>query len=182
MAQQKPSDLTPATAPGTIGQELFKIAVTWDKQRIIQDLAPDVELELSPAALNKALAEQAGRYAWWGLLAVRARRVTSGLEQKMKARRAELFTEIKATDVKLTVDGVKSAVDAHPDVLALQQEILQAQEDQELLTVGQEAMRHRKDALISLSSNMRAEFDAGIVGKSPLADAKEKAAKVFGKQ
>jgi hypothetical protein len=174
--------LTPATAPGTIGQELFKIAVTWDKQRIIQDLAPDVELELSPAALNKALAEQAGRFAWWGLLAVRARRITSGLEQQLKTRKSELYTEIRAGDVKLTVDGVKSAVDAHADVLALQQQVLQAQEDQEALAVGQEAMRHRKDALITISSNMRAELDAGIVGKSPLEDAKEKAAKVFGKK
>lgn len=143
---------------------LMRIPVTWDKQRIVQDLTPDIEIELSPDALNKALADQAGRYAWWGMLTVKAKKNVSLLDQRLKTRKAELFTSVKAADPKLTVDGVKSAVDTHPDILALQTTIIDAEEDLGAVQVAQEAMRHRRDALVTISSNMRAEMEGRLNG------------------
>jgi hypothetical protein len=154
---------TPVGLP-VIGKELLRIPVTWDKSRIIQDLAPDVEIELSPAALNKALADQPGRYAWWGMLEVKARKVVSILEQQIKVKRAELYTAIKAANEKATVDQVKAAVEVHPELLKLLDDLIGAQEDQEAVRVGREAMHHRKDALVTISANMRAEMESGISG------------------
>lgn len=154
--------LKPKLVADQIGTDLFKIEVKWKGQRIIQDLSGDLEVELSPEALNKALSEQTGRFAWWAMLEVRAKKALNTLERDLKVKRAELTSSAKASDPKLTVEAIKAQVELNPEIEKMEREMIEFQTDLDAAAVGRESLRQRKDSLMTISANMRSEMENGL--------------------
>ena len=140
--------------------------------RVFQgDLETEARVDWTLDGLNQALAEHPGRFAWWATLEVLARTQEEGLERQRAMKHAELYSHYEATlsstDVegkrsKPTVEKVKSEVLKSLDYRAVQERLAAAAEAHGLLTVARQTMLAKKDALIAIASNLRAQRDAYI--------------------
>jgi len=135
------------------------------------DLQAEARVDPDPVGLNQALAEQPGRFAWWATLEVLARSLVEELERDRATKHAELYSfyeaSLSATDTdgkraKPTVDKIKSEILKHADYRQLQGRLAAATEQHGLLTVARQTMQMRKDVLLAVASNLRAERDAHI--------------------
>ena len=135
------------------------------------DLDAEARVDTDPVGLNKALAEQSGRFAWWATLEVLAKTLAEQLERQLATRHAELYSYLEATLTSTdgkgkrsrpTVEKIKSAVLADKVYQNLQERVAQANEQVGLLQVARQTMSMRRDMLMTVASNMRAEREAGI--------------------
>lgn len=150
---------------------IMHLTVTLGDRVYDGDLEAEARVDTDPAGLNQALAEQPGKFAWWATLEVLSRALAESVERELAIKHAELYAHYEAamsstdTDGKRarpTVDKIKSQVIRHKDYVAIQQRLASAAEQRELLTVARQTMQMRKDSLLAVASNMRAERDAHI--------------------
>lgn len=138
------------------------MAVSWEGQQIEQDLNSDVTFENDPEGLNRALGDQTARVAWWGMLCVRARLRLAQVERDLKVKRAEVLIQSKLKAGAATVDILKAMVDVDPDVEGLERAVIAADSEVQSILVGRDALRDRKDVLMTVASNMRQEMEHGL--------------------
>lgn len=150
-------------------KKMILVTVEWAGKTYTEDLMQQSFIDTDLAGLNQALAEHPGRLAWWGSLEVAAKRAAEELEDKIKVKEAELFntfqSELTVVDEsgkekRPTLDAIKAAVVTSDERKKLSQEILDARSAFEQIRVGRQTMQDRKDCLLAIASNMRAEWDA----------------------
>jgi hypothetical protein len=141
------------------------------------DLALESKVDLTGAGfagLNQALADHPGLFAKWATLEILARTKAEGLERERGAKYAELYTHLEAagasTDAdgrraKPTVEKIKSEILKRPDYKAILERQAVANEELGLLMVARQTMQARKDVLLAVASNLRAEQDAYLHGQ-----------------
>lgn len=136
-----------------------------------EDLESQLKIDTDLEGLNRGLAENPGRFAWWGMMEVKARARQAELKSQMDLLEADLFVQYQTANEsptrqgpKLTVDGLKSQVKMDATYRALAAEYARVNQDVDALNVGRRAMEHRRDSLLAIASNMRAEMDAHIRG------------------
>ena len=145
-----------------------------------EDLGIQTGLNLDLAGLNQALAEQPGHFAWWATLEALARAKHEDLTAQLAALDAVLFgqyqTELRAqqaTTKEPTLDAIRSKMHLDKRRMALDAAMRQAKLDTDLVQAGRRTMEHRKDTVIAIANNMRAEMDMKLyTGKSRLPDAR----------
>jgi hypothetical protein len=145
-----------------IGPELLRVAVLWEGQQIEQDLNADVTFENDPEGLNRALGDQVSRSAWWGMLHSRAKHASAVAERDLKVKRAEVLIQSKLKAGAATVDILKAMVDVDPEVEALERRLIEAEAEVQATATGRDALRERKDVLMTVASNMRQEMEQGL--------------------
>ena len=135
------------------------VPVTVNTQGFNYDLSADAEIATNYDALSEGIATCPGRYAVWGNLEAQARKVYDALESKMEILDAELFEEYRAS-IGSPVDAIKANVKKDARRVTLSIEVLEAKSNLELLLVGRRTMEQKKDCLLALASNMRAEMQS----------------------
>jgi len=155
----KPIKVQPS---GIAAKDLLRVAVTWEGQQIDQDLSGDVTFENNPEGLSRALAEQAGRFAWWAMLQVKARHRLATLERDLKVRRATVLIESKLKASAATVDVLKALVEVDPEVERLERAVIEADAELQATAVGRDSLKERRESLTTTAALMRQEMEQGL--------------------
>lgn len=89
-----------------------------------------------------------------------ANRLEVELERAYASLDCQIREQAKMANVKLTEKMVENSVIGHVEYQELQDRVLQAQEATAMLKVARDSMQHRRDCLIGMSANHRAEMQA----------------------
>lgn len=120
-------------------------------------------VKVDPLTLDDEFARIASDLAYWSarFAAVLKRHLVS--KARRKRIHAELYLEIKNTPPddgkRVTEDGVKAQIEVHERYQEAVENEIDAEVERERLYGVTEALRAKKDALISLGANRRAEMD-----------------------
>lgn len=101
--------------------------------------------------LEKAAEEQSGVYAYWAEQAAEAKRIEEGIEIKLKLRKADADSEIRATGEKITEAGVTARITKDEQVRTIEDELLNARKNRNVAEAAVRAMDHRKSMIETLS-------------------------------
>jgi hypothetical protein len=124
------------------------------------DLSEQAAIATNYDALSEAIASNPGRYAVWGMLEAEARKVYEALASKLEILEAELFEEYRAS-IGSPVDAIKACVKKDPRRVSLQEDVLEAKANAEKLLAARRTIgEQKKDSLLALASNMRAEMQS----------------------
>lgn len=143
-----------------------------------QDLESD--LAINPGDINESFIDQPAKFAWWAVLAAKARSKADRLKAAAdkqddfirKTLTGQLDTKVRQQleldGEKITESKVTSAIFKHPEYVEavdtynnLREAYINADEDARTLEAAREAMNQRKDMLISLGAMLR--MDVGNV-------------------
>lgn len=116
--------------------------------------------------LSNEFAEHAERFAWYAT----AYELASDEELRLKEHLARVYAQVdahvraeaKAAATKLTEKMVENTVITHPKYVQVQEKYLDAKRNTGLLKAARDSMIHRRDMLISLGANYRAEGRSDI--------------------
>mgnify|MGYP001615049458 CR=1 FL=1 len=152
---------------GKADNGILKVSVTIGARRFEEDLAAQAATAPDIEGLNRNLAEHPGRFAEWAMLEALARQQCEELDARVKFLDAELFEKYQATlsvtVAKPTLDAIKARVTMDSRMVALSAEARGARASLEQLTVGRQTMQMKRDTLLALASNWRAEMDSNLV-------------------
>ncbi len=155
--------------------ELMKVRVELGDQVFDLDLGSETRIDQDPNGLNEALSNIAGQIAKWGMIEQMARRLVDRLESSleiMEAAKYKYYTDrLIGLGQKTTVDAIKSEVTLDKERQGLSEQLSDARHNLGVVVVGRQAMVHKKDALMELARNMRAEMDNQLaVARKRMAD------------
>ena len=119
------------------------------------------DLHINRADLSTEFAEHSRKYGWYST----AYEIASDVEQRLKADLEKAYAildvqarnNLTAAGVKPTEAKVKNLIITHKEYLQKQDEYFSAKTEAALIKAARDAMIHRKDCLISLGANLRAE-------------------------
>jgi hypothetical protein len=142
----------------------LKVVVKMDKQYDL-DMAKD--LGIDKASINADLANQPAMFAWYATLSELAKDKVAKAKSHLEVTEAELDQRIRRDwDIdrngKMTEAGVSASIKLSPIYQKAESQLQEAQKTNGLLNVARQAFDQRKDMLISLAANMRAESDTEI--------------------
>ena len=147
-------------------KDLTKVHVEIQGHIFNLDAGAEARIDNDLEGLNQNLASHPAMAARWMFIETKIREIVEELESKLEIMDAELFTVIPARlekdGKKPTVDTIKSYVVLDPGRKALQDELLVRRHELNLITAGRQVLQVKKDCLLALASNMRAEMDHGL--------------------
>lgn len=124
------------------------------------------ELSIDRKNINDNMARQPSQYAWFAVLHALANDAYERLKAEKKSLYAEKDNKIRARAAKngdkTTENGIAQAIELDPDYVDLSNRILEAKLNVDLLQSALIAFQQRKDMLVSIASNMRAEMDTDL--------------------
>jgi hypothetical protein len=122
--------------------------------------------------VNNDMSENPARFAQWAYLEAKAKSALEEALAELEACAAELFllymdqlTERgeKGKSIRPALDVVKSRVTINPKRREIERRVRKLKEHCDLLAVGRKTIEHRKEALITVAANMRAEMDGKLI-------------------
>lgn len=117
------------------------------------------DLTLDEDSVNKHLCHQAGKFHWVANLQVKAKLAVERAEAILKITSAEVDSRIRQqSEKKPTEDAIKSMVLRDPAVAKQAAAVAKLRESEQILNVLVTSYSQRKDCLIALASNMRAQL------------------------
>ena len=127
------------------------------------------DLAIDPGDINQSFIDQPGKFAWWAVMAAKARAAEKQDDFIRKTLVGTLDSkvrqELELDGEKITESKVTSGIYKHADYVAavdeynkLREQWVQANEDASVLEAARDAMYQRKDMLISLGANMRMDM------------------------
>jgi hypothetical protein len=135
------------------------IPVTVNTKGFNFDLSAQAEIETNYSALSDALAKNPGLYAVWAVQEANARREYDDLSARLEIVEAELFEEYRLA-IGSPVDAIKANVKKDPRRVEILGDLSQAKANLELLLAGKRTIEARKDSLLAIASNYRAEMQS----------------------
>jgi len=121
----------------------------------------DEDVTVNSACLNDEFVEHSRRFAYWSTLyelaAASEARLKTVMEQTYAHVDAMVRRDATASAIKLTERMVTNSVITHELYKGVQEEFQDAQLTTHLLKVARDAMIQRKDMLVGLGANFRAE-------------------------
>lgn len=121
------------------------------------------ELSISKATLNEDFIEQAGKYAWWSVLAEIAKSYVESTKNAMEKAEAEADkrarTQLQLDGIKITETAVDRAIKLDEEYQAAVNAHLSAKKNAAILEKIARAFEQRKEMLINLGANLRNELD-----------------------
>ncbi len=156
-------------APSSPKASILTVTVNLGDRVQTEDLESQLRIDTDLEGLNRGLAENPGRFAWWGMMEVKSRALQAELKSRMELLEADLFVKYQTASLepgaaKLTVDGIKGQIKMDEKYKVLAESYAKVNQDVDALNVGRRAMEHRRDSLLAIASNMRAEMDAHMRG------------------
>lgn len=121
-----------------------------------------VDLDIDRLNLSEEFENHSKRYAWYStayeLCLDKERRLKSELARAYAQLDAQARATMKAQGIRVSEKKVENMVITTPDYIEIQGRYLDAQRMTGLLKAARDAMIHKKDCLISLGANIRAEL------------------------
>ena len=133
-----------------------------------RDLKSDLRVNMGN--LSEEFAEHADKFAWYAT----AYELALDAELNLKAKLERLYAQVdyivreeaRQAGVKMTEKKVENSVITKPEYVSLQTQYLESKRNAGLLKSARDAMVHRKDMLIQLGANYRAEGVSDITLKT----------------
>ena len=125
------------------------------------------ELLISEDTINEDLKDQPSYFAWYAVLHEKVIEEASKLKMALELLEAGLADEIRkaaalAGEKKPTEKYISEQILLNLAYQEAQLNLISTQKNLGVLKSVKEAFNHRKDMLITLASNMRAQWDANI--------------------
>lgn len=132
-----------------------RFTVTLRGQTYTCDLAVEATADIDElGGLNTALADTPGKVAWYGVLRAQAEEEANAAKARADLVYAQVFQQVEGTvEAKKTLVTMSKEYQA---ALGLQR---QSQYILALLDVARDVLRNRRDALLEIARNLRAEMD-----------------------
>jgi len=133
-----------------------------------RDYAFDItkELAIDINDLNKELSEQPGKYAFWSALSTALEDEYARLKLVVQSKKAERYKQIKQKlldeNKKVTEAQLENELASDPEILQLEQLIIEKERDRNIVRAIRDAFVQRKDSLVTIALNMRVEKDAEL--------------------
>lgn len=155
--------------------DFLKIHIELAERVFDLDMAVETHIDTDPGGVSEALANVSGQFVKWGTIEQMARRLVDRLEsalEVMQAAKYKHYTELLTVrGQKATVDAIRSEITLDEERQELAEKLSDARHNLGVVTVGRQAMIHKKDALLELARNQRAEMDNQLaVAKKRMAD------------
>jgi len=155
---------------GTLKRQPIQVSLSIAGRQYSADLETQTRIPADADGLSQALADGPGLFAWWASLEAWARAQAELAEKVKDTCYAELYTFHEAAlsrtvgdkREKATVDRVRSAVVQDKRYQAAWDNLIKANEAAGLAQAGRRAMEQRKEALLAVASNYRAELDVRL--------------------
>jgi hypothetical protein len=153
-----------------------------------EDLSSQLHFDSDPGGLNKALVEQSSRFAHWAALECIAKETLEKEKNGLALLEAELFRKIEEIltekeEKKPTLDRIRSEMIRRPEHKEQKELVQNAQAMLDRIVVGRQALYMRKDCLIEVARNLRAEMEGPLSVTSRQAgkveNAKSRAKKLY---
>ena len=139
------------------------------------DLAED--LKINKTDLSESYMDQPAKFAWYAVLAAQARAQADALKNKIEQKEdyirkilrgkldAEVRKQLELDGEKVTEGKVENGINCHPkyaealeELHELRDKYVEVNENASILETAKEALNQRKDMLISLGAQMRADM------------------------
>ena len=137
------------------------------KEEIV--LEYEKELELNEETINEDLKKQPNLFAWYAVILERAIADRDEAKLALEIMEAELDADIRLDLVdgkKPTEKHIQAKIILNDDYQEARMEVIQKTKHVGMLKGIKDAFNHRKEAVIALASNMRAQADPSIyIGK-----------------
>lgn len=174
---KKPRSKRPSFPSPRVPEGLMRVNVELGSHIFDLDLAEQAEIPLDFKGLNESLSRFPGDLGTWSMMEQIARKILDELEAKLEIKEAELQGEVRArlarADIKATVKEVEAHVTLDKGRMELAEMILKAKHDLGLIVAGRQTIYTKKDCMLALGSNYRAEMDTGLSVKDRVGRAKE---------
>lgn len=108
--------------------------------------------------LHLSAEDQPGLYAYWAEKAADARKLSEGLENKLKLEEATVATRLRGTLEKVTEGKIAEGVATDPGVIALKEDLVQADHERNLAEAAVRALDHRKSMIEVLARLWTASY------------------------
>lgn len=170
MGSRKPTSKGSLSSP-TVPEGLMKIHIEMAHHVFDLDLAEQVKIPLDFKGLCVAMSEYSGHLGTWVMMEQIARQILDQLEANLEILEAELQGEVRArleaAGVKATVKDIEARIILDEKRIELSQKILKAKHDLGLIVAGRQAIYSKKDCMLALGSNYRAEMTTllGVKGQ-----------------
>jgi len=120
----------------------------------------------NPQLLNEEMSQQPSKYAWIGVLHALANDHYERLNTTLKTKYATLDKKHreKRNDegLKVTEAVIASDIERDKEYIIAREELQNSKLNRDILSVAMAAFQQRKDMLISIGSNLRAERDMNL--------------------
>jgi hypothetical protein len=144
-----------------LSKDFEGLAVSIDIDDVHHDLSLEEDITIDGNNLNQEFIDHSRKYARWAMLSELAQDKVQVLKNKLAALYASVDHRVRTdaviAQVKLTEKMVENTVILDAVYQAGMKEYLQACKEYGLLKCGKEAFQHRKDMLVSLGDNHRAQ-------------------------
>ena len=122
------------------------------------------ELKITESTMRIDITKQAAKFAWFAVLCSTAESFASRCELEKRTMYAKLYKKhrrlMEASDEKVTEGRIESEVRTDKKYLEASNKLIDAITNAELLKGAVSAFRQRKDMLMIMSGNLRAEMSA----------------------
>lgn len=140
------------------------------------DLKYEEELKCSEDTINEDLTDQPSLFAWYAVLQEMAEEVYSRARMEFEISEAQLDAQYRkeAADKKEKVmeKQILSKIVLNDTHIALRNVMIEAKKNVGTLKAIKDSFNHRKETLIALASNMRAQADPELFVKKEQAKQK----------
>lgn len=124
------------------------------------------DLSIDPADINTCIVNHPAQFAWYAT----AYELCNDHEQRLKAKLDRMYAQLdcsvrieaEAHGIKMTEPKIKNTILDRPEYVETQTAYFEASRNTGLAKAARDAMMHRKDMLVNLASNYRAEGSSDI--------------------
>lgn len=124
------------------------------------------DLPIDETQLDKLLCDQPGTHGRYGRITALAKAKVERVDSALEELEAQLYLKIRkkkdSGEEKLTEPMIKAMIVTDSTRLALVNKLMEAKEQFEVALAAKEASAHKKDCLISIGANRRAEYDSEL--------------------
>jgi hypothetical protein len=119
------------------------------------------DLKINRADLSTEFSDHPKKYGWYStayeIALDEEQRAKAGLERAYAILDVQARNNMTAAGVKPTENKVKNVVITHKEYVEKQDDYFSKKSEAALIKAARDAMIHRKDCLVSLGANLRAE-------------------------
>jgi len=143
---------------------MSKVTVKIGGREYTFDIAKELAIDIND--LNKELSEQPGKYAFWSALSTALEDEYARLKLIVQSKKAERYKQIRQKlmdeNKKVTEAQLENELTSDPEILQLEQLIIEKEKDRNIVRAIRDAFVQRKDSLVTIALNMRVEKDAEL--------------------
>lgn len=143
-----------------MNNEVLKLKIKIKNKTYKSNLAE--ESIITGENINKAIMEQPGLFAWYSVICSKAKRLVDLKKAEKKKLYAQLDKRYRNELEKVTDKSVEQAIERDIKYLNLNKEVIDAEYSYNIAYAAVDTLKQKKDMLITLASNMRAERDSDI--------------------